>query len=73
MPPKKAPRTRTTLVIITTTTPVTNAQLKALIEQGETDALAARHASRNGDDSHTSGTVAEGQNELLENALTQTL
>nr|GFB11853.1 hypothetical protein [Tanacetum cinerariifolium] len=38
----------------TTTTPVTNAQLKAVIDQGVTDALAARDAdrSRNGDDSH---------------------
>ncbi|GJW74428.1 protein kinase-like domain, concanavalin A-like lectin/glucanase domain protein [Tanacetum coccineum] len=42
----------------TTTTPVTNAQLKALIDQGVTDALAARDAdrSRNGNDSHNSGT-----------------
>nr|GEY12486.1 hypothetical protein [Tanacetum cinerariifolium] len=42
----------------TTTTPVTNAQLKAVIDQGVTDALAARDAdrSRNGDDSHISKT-----------------
>ncbi|GJY99254.1 ribonuclease H-like domain-containing protein [Tanacetum coccineum] len=42
----------------TTTTSVTNAQLKALIEQGIADALAARDAdkSMNGDDSHNSGT-----------------
>ncbi|GKC86273.1 RNA-directed DNA polymerase, eukaryota [Tanacetum coccineum] len=42
----------------TTTTPIINAQLKALIDQGVADALAARDAdrSRNGDDSHNSGT-----------------
>ncbi|GJZ04529.1 hypothetical protein Tco_0537804 [Tanacetum coccineum] len=42
----------------TTTTPVTNAQLKALINQGVVDALTARNADRsmNGDDSHNSGT-----------------
>ncbi|GKD35728.1 reverse transcriptase domain-containing protein [Tanacetum coccineum] len=59
MPPRKAPRTRTTLATTTTTTPVTSSQLKALIDQGVTDALAARDASRNSDDSHTSGTVVE--------------
>ncbi|GJS94471.1 hypothetical protein Tco_0801439 [Tanacetum coccineum] len=56
MPPRKAPRTRTTLATKTTTTPVTGAQFKALIDQGVTDALAERDASRNVDDSHTSGT-----------------
>ncbi|GJU93656.1 hypothetical protein Tco_1318412, partial [Tanacetum coccineum] len=59
MPPRKAPRTRTTPATeTTTTTSVTNAQLKALIEQGVVDALAARDADRsmNGDDSHNSGT-----------------
>ncbi|GKD80633.1 hypothetical protein Tco_1347472, partial [Tanacetum coccineum] len=59
MPPRKAPRTRTTPATeTTTTTSVTNAQLKALIEQGVADALAARDADRsmNGDDSHNSGT-----------------
>ncbi|GJV71587.1 hypothetical protein Tco_1491582 [Tanacetum coccineum] len=42
----------------TTTPPVTNAQLKALIDQGVADALAARDADRsmNGNDSHNSGT-----------------
>nr|GEV30313.1 hypothetical protein [Tanacetum cinerariifolium] len=39
-----------------TTTSVTNAQLQAMIDQGVTDALEARDATRNGDDSHTSGT-----------------
>ncbi|GKA78063.1 hypothetical protein Tco_0784600 [Tanacetum coccineum] len=41
----------------TTTTSVTNAQLKALIDKGVADALAARDADRsmNGDDSHNSG------------------
>ncbi|GJY20150.1 putative reverse transcriptase domain-containing protein [Tanacetum coccineum] len=55
--------TRTSPATTTTTTPVTNAQLKALIEQGVTDALAARDAdrSRNGDDSHNSGMGIENQ------------
>ncbi|GKD38995.1 putative reverse transcriptase domain-containing protein [Tanacetum coccineum] len=50
--------TRASPATTTTTTPVTNAQLKALIDQGVADALAARDAdrSRNGDDSHNSGT-----------------
>ncbi|GJX22688.1 putative reverse transcriptase domain-containing protein [Tanacetum coccineum] len=63
MPPRKAPRTRTTPAITTTTTtPVTNAQLKALIDQGIVDALAACDADRsqNSDDSYKSGTGTEG-------------
>nr|GEX04326.1 putative reverse transcriptase domain-containing protein [Tanacetum cinerariifolium] len=42
-----------------TTTPMTNAQLKALIDQGIANALAkikANRTSRNGDDSHDAGT-----------------
>ncbi|GKB39119.1 putative reverse transcriptase domain-containing protein, partial [Tanacetum coccineum] len=39
-----------------TTTSVTNAQIQAMINEGVTVALAARDATRNGDDSHTSGT-----------------
>nr|GEW31231.1 hypothetical protein [Tanacetum cinerariifolium] len=56
-----APKKRTTralpAIITTTNTPVTNAQLKALIDQGVADALAAPDAdkSMNGDDSHNSG------------------
>ncbi|GKF64421.1 hypothetical protein Tco_0187869, partial [Tanacetum coccineum] len=51
-----APKRRATATTITT--PVTNAQLKALIDQGIADALAARGADRirNGDDSHNLGT-----------------
>ncbi|GJX91891.1 hypothetical protein Tco_0345217 [Tanacetum coccineum] len=41
-----------------TTTFVTNAQIQAMINEGVTAALAARDATRNGDDSHTSGTGA---------------
>ncbi|GJR31052.1 putative reverse transcriptase domain-containing protein [Tanacetum coccineum] len=41
-----------------TTTSVTNAQLQAMIDEGVTAALAARDATRNGNDSHTSGTGA---------------
>nr|GEY45871.1 hypothetical protein [Tanacetum cinerariifolium] len=49
---RSSPATKTT-----TTTPLTNAQLKALIDQGVVDALAARDADRsqNGKDSHDSG------------------
>ncbi|GJZ99124.1 reverse transcriptase domain-containing protein [Tanacetum coccineum] len=66
MPPRKAPRTRTTPAITTNTTSVTNAQLQAMINQGVTAALAARDANRNGDDSHTSGTGTEGVVELTQ-------
>ncbi|GJT25008.1 hypothetical protein Tco_0894945 [Tanacetum coccineum] len=38
-----------------TTTFVTNAQIQAMINKGVTAALAARDATKNGDDSHTSG------------------
>ncbi|GKD55658.1 hypothetical protein Tco_1289045 [Tanacetum coccineum] len=41
-----------------TTTSVTNSQIQAMINKGVTAALAARDATRNGDDSHTSGTCA---------------
>ncbi|GKD96652.1 putative reverse transcriptase domain-containing protein [Tanacetum coccineum] len=56
-----APKKRTTKAspaTTTTTTPVTNAQLKALINQGIADALAARDADRilNDDDNHNSRT-----------------
>nr|GEV06842.1 hypothetical protein [Tanacetum cinerariifolium] len=49
MPPNRKAAT-------TTTTPMTDAQIKALIAQGVADALAERNAyrSRNGDDSHDS-------------------
>ncbi|GJT81784.1 putative reverse transcriptase domain-containing protein [Tanacetum coccineum] len=39
-----------------TTTSVTNAQIQAMINEGVAAALAARDATRNGDDSHTLGT-----------------
>ncbi|GJX30010.1 putative reverse transcriptase domain-containing protein [Tanacetum coccineum] len=57
-----APKKRTTRLNpeITTITPattsVTNAQLKAMIDQGVTAALATRDANTNGVDSHNSGT-----------------
>ncbi|GKF48669.1 reverse transcriptase domain-containing protein [Tanacetum coccineum] len=41
-----------------TTTSVTNAQIQAMINEGVTAALAARDATRNSDDSHTSETGA---------------
>ncbi|GKB93583.1 hypothetical protein Tco_0979720 [Tanacetum coccineum] len=41
-----------------TTTSVTNAQIQAMINKGVTALLAARDATKNGDDSHTSGTGA---------------
>nr|GEY76091.1 putative reverse transcriptase domain-containing protein [Tanacetum cinerariifolium] len=64
---KMAPKRRTTRLNpgatpvttpSTTTTSVTNAQLQAMINEGINAALAARDATRNGDDSHTSGTGA---------------
>ncbi|GKA82742.1 hypothetical protein Tco_0789490 [Tanacetum coccineum] len=47
----------------TTTTPVTNARLKALTDQGITGALAAHDTdrSKNGVDSHNSGTGVRRQ------------
>ncbi|GKG15699.1 hypothetical protein Tco_0358022 [Tanacetum coccineum] len=66
MAPKRT--TRSTPAITTTAaTPITNSQLKAMINQGVADALAVRDTDRsmNGDDSHNSGMVVEGQNELL--------
>ncbi|GKB39938.1 reverse transcriptase domain-containing protein [Tanacetum coccineum] len=61
MAPKRA--TRSTPAATTTTTYVTNAQLKALIDQGVANALAARDTdrSRNGEDSHDSGTGVRRQ------------
>nr|GEV51218.1 putative reverse transcriptase domain, ribonuclease H-like domain, aspartic peptidase domain protein [Tanacetum cinerariifolium] len=60
---KMAPTRRTTRAspaTKTTTTPVTNAQLKALIDQGIANALATRDADRiqNGDNSHNLGTCS---------------
>ncbi|GJU48536.1 reverse transcriptase domain-containing protein [Tanacetum coccineum] len=55
MAPKRT--TRANPADTTATTSMTNAQLKAMIDQGVTDALAAHDADRNtnGDDSHNSG------------------
>ncbi|GJT02698.1 reverse transcriptase domain-containing protein [Tanacetum coccineum] len=64
MAPKRATRstpvTTTPAPTATTTTMVTNAQLQAMIDQGVSAALAARDATRNGVDSHTSGTGVRG-------------
>ncbi|GKA09664.1 hypothetical protein Tco_0688995 [Tanacetum coccineum] len=63
MAPKKI-TTRTSPATTTTpTTPMTDAQIKALIDQGVADALVERDAerSRNGDDSHDSGTGGRRQ------------
>ncbi|GJS18687.1 hypothetical protein Tco_0413159 [Tanacetum coccineum] len=64
MAPKRATRstpvTTTTDPTATTTTTVTNAQLQAMINQGVSAALAARDATRNGTDSHSSGTEGSG-------------
>ncbi|GJX87347.1 putative reverse transcriptase domain-containing protein [Tanacetum coccineum] len=51
--------------LLTTTTSVTSAQLQAMIDEGVTAVLAARATTRNGDDSHTSGTGREGMNALF--------
>ncbi|GJV18440.1 hypothetical protein Tco_1367460 [Tanacetum coccineum] len=56
MAPKRT--TRANPADTTATTSVTNSQLKEMIDQGITDALATRDADRNtnGDDNHNSGT-----------------
>ncbi|GKD55659.1 hypothetical protein Tco_1289046 [Tanacetum coccineum] len=66
MAPKKRtmrlnPETTTTT---SATTSVTNAQLKAMIDQGVTAALAARDANTNGVDSHNSRTCVR-RNEMF--------
>ncbi|GKD76000.1 putative reverse transcriptase domain-containing protein [Tanacetum coccineum] len=57
MAPKRSTRSTAAATTAATTT-VTNAQLKAMIDQGVTAALAAHDADRsmNGDDNHNSGT-----------------
>ncbi|GJV41482.1 reverse transcriptase domain-containing protein [Tanacetum coccineum] len=64
MAPKRATRstraTTTPAPTATTTTTVTNAQLQAMIDEGVSAALAARDATRNGTDSHSSGTGVRG-------------
>ncbi|GKC34236.1 putative reverse transcriptase domain-containing protein [Tanacetum coccineum] len=60
MPPRRAPRTRTTpatATTTTTTTPMTDAQRKTLIAQGVADVLTECDAtkSRNSEDSHDYG------------------
>ncbi|GKC83950.1 putative reverse transcriptase domain-containing protein [Tanacetum coccineum] len=57
MAPKRTTRS-TPATTTTATTPVTNAQLKAMINQGVVDVLVVRDTDRsmNGDDSHNSGT-----------------
>ncbi|GJR92866.1 hypothetical protein Tco_0265040, partial [Tanacetum coccineum] len=63
MAPKKRTTRASPATTTNTTTHVTNVQLKALIDQGVADALAARDADRsmNGDDSHDSGTGVRRQ------------
>ncbi|GJV74355.1 hypothetical protein Tco_1494350 [Tanacetum coccineum] len=58
MPPKKRTIRTSPATTTTTSTPMTDAQIQALIEQGVAAALAEHDAdrSRNGDDSHDSGT-----------------
>ncbi|GJV01757.1 reverse transcriptase domain-containing protein [Tanacetum coccineum] len=57
MPLRKAPRTRTTPATTTNTTSIIDDQLKVMIDQVITGALAARDADRsmNGDDNHNLG------------------
>ncbi|GJU20346.1 putative reverse transcriptase domain-containing protein [Tanacetum coccineum] len=50
----------------TATTNVTNAQLQAMINEGVSAALAARDATRNGTDSHSSGTGVRGSERVVE-------
>nr|GEU73996.1 hypothetical protein [Tanacetum cinerariifolium] len=58
MAPKKRTTRASPATTTSTTTPVTNAQLKALVDQGVDDALAARDAdsSQNDEDNHDSRT-----------------
>ncbi|GKC87744.1 hypothetical protein Tco_1148393, partial [Tanacetum coccineum] len=55
MAPKRRTTRSTPVTDAPTTTSVTNAQLQAMIDQGVIAALAAHDATRNGDDSNTSG------------------
>ncbi|GJT89732.1 putative nucleotidyltransferase, ribonuclease H [Tanacetum coccineum] len=68
MAPKRATRstraTTTPAPTATTTTNVTNAQLQAMINEGVSAALAARDATRNGTDSHSSGTGIRGSKRI---------
>ncbi|GJR84911.1 reverse transcriptase domain-containing protein [Tanacetum coccineum] len=66
MAPKRTTRARPAPETTTTTTSVTNAQLQAMIDQGVAATLATRDATRNGDDSPTSGTGTEGVVELTQ-------
>nr|GEV47533.1 hypothetical protein [Tanacetum cinerariifolium] len=61
MAPKKRTTKASPAITITITTHVTNSQLKAFIDQGVADALAARDTDRsmNGDDNHNLGTDSE--------------
>nr|GFD22724.1 hypothetical protein [Tanacetum cinerariifolium] len=63
MAPKRITKSTPATIITTTTTHVNNAQLKALIDQGVFDVLAARDAnrSRNDEDSHDSRTGVRRQ------------
>ncbi|GJU36046.1 putative reverse transcriptase domain-containing protein [Tanacetum coccineum] len=55
-----------------TTTSVTSAQLQAMINEGVTAVLAARNTTRNGDDSHTSGTGVRRNERAVRRALIKT-
>ncbi|GJR66989.1 putative reverse transcriptase domain-containing protein [Tanacetum coccineum] len=68
MAPKKRTTRSSPATTTTTTTPMTDEQLKTLIAQGVADVLAERDAtrSRNGEDSHDSGTGTEGVVELTQ-------
>ncbi|GJY07648.1 reverse transcriptase [Tanacetum coccineum] len=60
MAPKRATRTTPVTTTPAITTTVTNAQLQAMIDQGVSAALATRETTRNGTDSHSSGTGVRG-------------
>ncbi|GJU58334.1 hypothetical protein Tco_1236100 [Tanacetum coccineum] len=63
--PRSTQATTTPAPTATTTTTVTNAQLQAMIDQGVSAALAARDATRNGTDSHSSGMVSRADQNAL--------
>nr|GFB84066.1 hypothetical protein [Tanacetum cinerariifolium] len=71
MAPKRTTRSTPATTTSTTTTPMTIAHLKALIDQGVTNALAARDAdrSRNGEGSHDSGTGVRRQAPRAQNQI----
>ncbi|GJR44682.1 reverse transcriptase domain-containing protein [Tanacetum coccineum] len=70
MPPRKGTRTKTTPATVTSTTPIIDAAIRALIAQGVADALAEQEIQRNtnlnGDGSQGSGSGVVGLTQWFE-------